>query len=88
MGLSPGHIRVNRGYENLAELSVNKLVAERPDVLWKGPLSEKLRASIEQQVIKALRDAGLTSDQPIDAREYDYGSWIDALCRLLLRIRD
>jgi hypothetical protein len=89
VGISPGHIRVTKAYENIAELKVYRLVERRPDVFWHGVVSEKLQGTILPQmgpVVESLAGKA-KSDRDIELH-YFYSRWVESLIRLLLRIRD
>jgi hypothetical protein len=87
---APEWITVYHEYERLAELRVNRISGRQPDVLWRGPVRDKLRPGIEKYISRTVGrlrkdDSGfrLTSEHLSGLT----ASWIQALSRLLLRTK-
>lgn len=86
----PGWVTVYHHYERLAELRVNSIASRQPDVLWKGPISQKLEAGIlryMKRVTGRLRKEDPQFQPNVEDRSAWTSSWLEVLSRLFLRTK-
>lgn len=84
VAVGPGHIKVYIGYENIAELRLDKLVSDKPDVFRRGAIFDRLSAGISAHV-EAVRNAHSNEIEVYLPRLIN--DWVGVLSRLLLRIQ-